>query len=254
MQQEMALHCYSWAAGSFDFKKYLECSSVRFYQAYHLFSADREVRRICDIGGFWVVFPITLKVLGYDVTMTESLGYYGDTFKGLFQYIASRGVRIVDYDPFAECATPPITADIVTVMAVLEHYPHSLQTFMGNVSQIMAPTGKIYLEVPNIAFWPKRVRFLMGETSNTPLKDIFKSKVPFIGHHHEFTISELRDLAELSGLSILKESFYNYSPGSFPSLKMALKNPLQFLAFTSRRNTRECLAMLCKLKPSVTQA
>jgi hypothetical protein len=31
MQQEMATHCFGWGVGRFDFKKYLQASSIRFY-------------------------------------------------------------------------------------------------------------------------------------------------------------------------------------------------------------------------------
>jgi len=248
MQREIAAHCHAWGPGLFDFETYLRASSIRFYKAYRAFADVGAGPRVCDVGGFWGVFPVTLKSLGYDVTMTESLKYYGGSFDALFNFIADAGVSVLDFDPFEPDAALPARFDVVTVMAVLEHYPHSLKPFMKNVISILQPRGKLYLEVPNIAFWPKRIDLLLGRTPQSPLADIYESEVPFIGHHHEFTINELRDLARRSGLSILRENFYNYSPGTLVGSRLLLLHPLQLLAFYLLRDSRECLAILCELK------
>ncbi len=250
MQAELALHCHSWGPGLFDFKNYLQLSSLRFYKAYRTFALGGTSQRVCDVGGFWGVFPLTLKKLGYeDVAMTESLKYYGESFTKLFKGIADQGVTIFDYDPFEPEAVLSERFDVVTVMAVLEHYPHSLKGFMQNVRALLKPESKLYLEVPNIAYWPKRMALLLhGQTPQARLEEIYLSGVPFIGHHHEFTIAELRDLARLSGLKILSEDFYNYTLGEYPKLKMLLRLPLHFLAFAVLKESRECLAVLCRVE------
>jgi len=189
---------------------------------------------------------MTLKALGFDVTMTESLQYYGTSFKALFERIAASGIRIFDYDPFQPGASLGEQFDVVTVMAVLEHYPHSLKCFMENISSLLKPLGKLYLEVPNIAYWPKRVGLMFGQTPQSQLADIYRSEVPFIGHHHEFTISELRTLAALSKLRILSESFYNYSNGNRSRWRSLIRHPIQTLAFSLLKDSRECMAILCQ--------
>ncbi len=193
---------------------------------------------------------MTLKKLGYNVTMTETLRYYSGAFSDLFKFIADSGVNIVDYDPFESKSSLKTQFDIITVMAVLEHYPHSPESFMSNIISMMQPKGKLYIEVPNIAQYAKRIPFMLGRTPLTPMQDIFKSKVPFIGHHHEYTIAELRALAALSELVVISEYFYNYSPGSRLSSKMLFSNPVQFLAFLFLKDSRECLSILCKCKDS----
>ncbi len=247
MQEELATHCHSWSPESFDFRNYLEVSSIRFFKAYRSFAKEGIGPRVCDVGGFWGVFPLTLKKLGFDVAMTESLQYYGDSFNGLFQSIRDHGVTIFDYDPFQPGAALPAKFDVIAVMAVLEHYPHSHRQFMGNIKSLLASDGIIYIEVPNIAYWPKRIALMRGQTPLAQLSEVFVSDVPFIGHHHEFTRGELRDLARLSDLSITYEDFYNYTPGSIPSLKMLLRFPIQFLAFNFLKESRECLAITCKV-------
>jgi 2-polyprenyl-3-methyl-5-hydroxy-6-metoxy-1,4-benzoquinol methylase len=246
MQRLIGLHCHSWSPGLFDFKSYLEASSIRFYKAYLAVGARGENLSVCDVGGFWGVLPLTLKTLGYRVAMTESLKYYNDSFEGLFAFIAGRGVEIFDYDPFEADAVLDERFDVVTLMAVLEHYPHSHRTLMKNIKGLMAPGGRLYMEVPNIAYWPKRLGLLRGRTPLAHISDIYRSDVPFIGHHHEFTIAELRELAHLAGMKVLWEDFYNYSPGSAPNLKMLVRRPAQFLAFLLLKDARECLAILCE--------
>jgi 2-polyprenyl-3-methyl-5-hydroxy-6-metoxy-1,4-benzoquinol methylase len=179
--------------------------------------------------GGWGVFPATLKALEYKVTMTESLQYYSSAFMPLFEQVARLGVNIIDYDPFKCGNVPPGRFDIITFMAILEHYPQSLKDFMTNVLAMLNPDGKIYIEVPNIAYWAKKINLLRGKTPLTNLKKIFLSKVPCIGHHHEFTLAELRELAQLCGLRIIKEGFYNYSQRI--TFKTILKSPLETLAY-----------------------
>jgi 2-polyprenyl-3-methyl-5-hydroxy-6-metoxy-1,4-benzoquinol methylase len=248
MQADIATHCYLWRPGLFDFRTYLQASSIRFYKAYRSFAAEENVKTVCDIGGFWGVFPITLKSLGYDVAMTESLKYYNDSFQDLFKYIAEQGVAIFDYDPFQPNVPSLGCFDVITVMAILEHYPHSLKDFMKNIISLISPEGQVYMEVPNIAFWPKRINFLLGQTPLVKIEHIYNSEVPFIGHHHEFTLSELRNLVALSGLSVISENLYNYSPGTLPGIKTLIRHPFWFIVFSMLKDSRECLAVSCKLK------
>lgn len=242
MQERIARHCRDWGPGRFDFRVYLEASVRRYHAAYRAFAAE-PVKTVCDVGGFWGVFPATLARLGYQVTLTESLRYYGGSFDALFAHLAASGVRVVDYDPFGR-EPPPLVADLVTVMAVLEHYPHSLRRLMDNVKGLCAPGGRIYLEVPNIAYWPKRVGLLRGRSPLPPLESIYESAVPYLGHHHEFTRGELRRLAKLAGLTVLRETSFTYSVAGGP-LRRALRRPLESLVQALVPGSREVLGALC---------
>jgi 2-polyprenyl-3-methyl-5-hydroxy-6-metoxy-1,4-benzoquinol methylase len=245
MQNEIAAHCYSWRAEQFDFKKYLQASSIRYYHAYLALSEIGNVTSVCDVGGFWGAWPLTLKSMGYKVTMTESLEYYSNTFSALFNYISDKGVNVIDYDPFQPGKRPYDRFDFISVMAVLEHYPHSLKSFMDNVTSLLNNDGRLYIEVPNIAYWPKRVNFLFGRTPLAQLKEIFHSEIPFIGHHHEFTMAELKDLVKLSNMEIIREVQFNYSQQD-NFMKSLLRHPLETIAFFVAPYTRECISVVCK--------
>jgi 2-polyprenyl-3-methyl-5-hydroxy-6-metoxy-1,4-benzoquinol methylase len=251
MQKEMSFHCYGWDPSLFDIRNYLEASVIRYYTAYRAFAERGEGLTLCDVGGFWGVFPITLRQLGFEVTLTESLKYYGTSFEDLFDHIRAQGVRIVDYDPFKPGPIPG-QYDIVTVMAILEHYPHSLRGFMVNVTSMMEQEGTLYIEVPNIAYWPKRMNLLLGRSPLVALQDIYRSETPFIGHHHEFTISELRVLAELSNIEIIKEFYYTYSVEG-DIWRRFWRYPIEMVVQTFWPNTRECLAILCRKKKAAIE-
>ena len=249
LQAEIARHCFSWSVGEFDFREYLERSSLRFYNAYRHLVASGRVRTVCDIGGFWGVCGITLASLGFEVTTTESMEYYGTSFLELFECAAQRGVKVVDYDPFKPHASAPGTFDAVLAMAILEHYADSPRTFLENVVRMMRPDGLLYIEVPNIAYWPKRLALIRGVTPLPPIDHICKSEVPFTGHHHEYTRSELRDLVRLAGLKIVSEDSYNYSDQSLVWTHLRHPRSGQLLTSLICRiwpETRECLTVLCR--------
>lgn len=244
MQARIAENCRSWEPGAFDFENYLYASSPRFFRAYRALAAAN-ARRVCDVGGFWGVLAIALQRTGFDVTMTESLRFYGDAFAGLFDEIRGNGIGVVDYDPFEPGASLPETFDGVTIMAVVEHYPHSLRIFLENIARLVTPEGMVYIETPNIAYWPKRIAFLRGKTPLADARDIFRSGIPFVGHHHEYTMEELVGVAEGAGLRVVVRDFYNYSLGSANWKRMVLR-PVETLAFAMAPSTRECLAITCR--------
>lgn len=243
MQEEIAVHCYPWSIGRFDFEAYLHASSIRFYRAYCSISNLGCVRSVCDVGGFWGVLPLTLSSLGYCVTMTEALKYYGESFETLFQFLSEKGVNVINYDPFERKTIPPGQYDCVYVMAIMEHYPHSLKYFIKNVLNMVDKNGYLYIEVPNIAYWPKRMALLKGKTPLVSAIDIYKSEIPFTGHHHEFCKHEIRDLVSHIGLKILQEDFYNYSfCGKY--FQHLCRYPIRTIAQLFLPDTKECISYL----------
>ena len=242
MQDEIARHCYPWRNGTTDFKNYLSASERRYAIACDSLYGAGSFHTLCDIGGFFGVFPLTLARMGHRVAMTETLEYYSQSFTPLFDYLERNGVQIIDYDPFGNPQQTRQQFDVVTAMAIIEHYPHSLRGFMDNILRMLKADGRIYIEVPNIAYWPKRKALIFGKTPLVPISDIYHSSVPFIGHHHEFTHDELRNLTALSGLSVINTNQYNYSFHG-PLIKRVCARPL-LSAMSVIPSMRECLSVL----------
>lgn len=213
MQELISRHNIGWRSDVYDFREYLNRSVVRYFTAYSAITSHsaRPVESVCDVGGFWGVLPVTLAKCGFQVTMTESLGYFGGAFDPLFRFIETQGVTIRDFDPFD---AQPVTLgrfDAVCLMAIVEHYPHSLKTLMSNIRSLLQPDGMLFVEVPNIAYWPRRMQMLRGASPLPPISQVFGSEVPFTGHHREFTQQELRQLADLAGFRVVAEDAFNYS-------------------------------------------
>lgn len=253
MQEEIASHNVGWSPGSTDFVEYLRCSCLRYYKAY---CALRRAgaQSVCDVGGFLGVFPVTLGRLGFQAAMTEARAYYSNAFDRLFETIAAEGVEIIDVELFAE----PIRDsggqfDAVTLMAVLEHYPHSHRQAMENVRSLLRGAGSLYVEVPNIAYWPKRWGMLRGRTPLVSIDSKYRSAVPFIGHHHEFTVADLDELVRLSGFRALQWWKFNYSRPRIDTLRKlrwrlmpeGWGENIASVIYHLFPNTRECISALC---------
>ena len=241
MQDEIARHNYGWSTREYDFFNYLKLSSIRYFKAYSFFIENEKNQSLCDVGGFFGVFPITMKTLGYTVTMTESLKFYSAAFDQLFNHISGTGVEIINYDPFDNNPLPLIKFDFLTLMAILEHYPHSPKTFMCNVISMIQPNGYIYIESPNFAVWGNRKALLKGRSPLPSIEAKFKSEIPFIGHHHEYTMNHLKTLACLSKLKVIRETHFNYSGYN---LLQKIKHPCRTLLQLYFPQTREVIGIL----------
>ena len=219
LQNNLAAHCFGWSAGVFDFKNYLEASAIRYYYCYKHFLGkgvmDKNNVNILDIGGFLCAFPLTLAKLGYQVSISENMKYYNDGLENIFNLAESSGVAIIDKDLVSE-NIPVGNFTHICCFALLEHLPSSPKLLLENIYNNLNPVGKTYIEVPNIAYWRNRWNLFKGVSPLTPIDMIYKSKIPFIGHHHEYTIGELRWLVHTAGFVISDELFFNYSiPAKF---------------------------------------
>jgi 2-polyprenyl-3-methyl-5-hydroxy-6-metoxy-1,4-benzoquinol methylase len=249
MQAEIGRHNAAWR--TLDFPMYLKQSELRYWIAANALQNAGPLNSLCDVGGFFGAFPLTMRRLGVDVAMTEALEYYSDSFAPLFTYLRTQGIDIIDHDPFEKESGVEKKFDAVTAMAVIEHYPHSLKPFMGFMQSICAPSGHLYLEAPNIAYWPRRWAMVKGQSPLSRLEDIFESSIPFIGHHHEYTMSELRRLALLTNMDVVKEIHFNYS-FTGPWIKRFISDPLLTL-MSANPAMREVLAVVLRPKPSLNK-
>ncbi len=211
--EALSKHNHGWHPDNFDQFNYLRLSFTRytFVMNYIQKYYPRKDLYICDVGGFFGVFPAALKAMGYKVAMTEKFAYYAGHFEGIMKYLQDQGIKIFDADLVLEEADLSEKFDLITCMAVIEHLPNSPRLLFENFKKHLAPGGGLVIEVPNIAKLHKRLRFLAGRSVLPPIQHIYKSDVPFIGHHHEYTIDELKWLLNESGFKIKRLDTHNYS-------------------------------------------
>ncbi len=216
--EQIGRHNPGWKPPAFNPRAYLEASETRYSTALATFArcggrGTGPRLRVLDAGGFMGAFPLALRRLGASVTLSEKYGYYYGAFDRLRDFLIGEGVEVWDLDLTDDLDSIPAGGfDLVTAMAVLEHLAHSPKPIMGNLTAFLAPDGKVVVEVPNIAYWPKRLAFLRGASPLPPLVDLYEAEQPFTGHHREYTRAELRDLLAWSGLAVDEIVSFNYTP------------------------------------------
>jgi hypothetical protein len=198
-----------------DLGLYLRASVARYEQLLRVVNAhaqlDRGALRALEVGGFLGAYPLTLARLGIPVTLVEHYGYYHGALDDLAEYLAASGVCIWDADFTEPLEATPSQCTLVTNMAMIEHLPDSPKHLMDNLRASTAPDGLIVLEVPNIAYFHRRRQLLLGRSVHSSLESLYFSEAPYVGHHREYTASELEQLVAWSGMSVLEVVLYNYS-------------------------------------------
>ena len=82
---------------------------------------------------------------------------------------------------------------------------------MGNVRRCVRDDGLAAVEVPNIAYWPKRMRALPGGSVHQPFELLYASVPPFTAPDREYTAAEVTQLLGLTGFHALSVETFNYS-------------------------------------------
>ncbi len=197
----------------YDLENYLKKSWYRAWQVYKLLpdiSANKI--RILDVGGFLGNFAVCFHRLGYEVVIVDVYESYDDSFGTLKEFLISERIEVLDQD-FTHSSQEKInqTFDVVICLAVLEHLADSPKVLMDNLKHFLTDSGYLILEVPNLLYWPKRINMLIGRSILPSIEVIYKSSIPFMGHHHEYTTGEIVELARLAGLKVSHLVHYNYS-------------------------------------------
>jgi SAM-dependent methyltransferase len=214
-QGAIARHNLGLHPDRYDLLSYLRASERRYVRAVDRFNdhaspADREPTAL-DVGGFLGAFPLALARSGARVTLVEEYGYYHGAFDDLKLFLEQHGVAIWPADFTQPLVAAPERFSLVTNMAMLEHLPSSPRQLMENLRRCVADDGVLILEVPNIAYWPNRLRALRGHSIHQAFDLYYASDPPFMGHHREYTVDELRALLEWSGFEVRSIDLHNYS-------------------------------------------
>lgn len=194
---------------SFNMEQYLDNSFIRAFNIYKLLPAAP--CSIADVGGFFGNFSLCFARLGYKVTLFESYEYYGDCFNSLIPFLKNEGIEIQNFNFTKATQLPDNSFDVTLCLAFLEHLSTSPKVLIDNLKSITKEKGFLFLEVPNIASIGNRLQLLAGITILPDISTIYKSTECFMGHFHEYTRLELRNLAKLSQLRIITDTLYNYS-------------------------------------------
>lgn len=93
------------------------------------------------------------------------------------------------------------TFDTITMIAVLEHV-FDVNFVLSEVNRLLRHNGTLIIEVPNLAFLPRRLQILLGILPKTGDGE----NDYHIGHLHHFTVNSLSQLLAQHGFRIKSNS------------------------------------------------
>jgi SAM-dependent methyltransferase len=119
------------------------------------------------------------------------------------------GVHIERQDLNERLSLPDGGVDAVTAIAVIEHIfdPYFA---IAEIHRVLSDDGQLIMEVPNLAWLPRRLDVLLGRLPVTGEEEGWDG-----GHLHYFTFDAMRTLLESSGFRVV----YIGSTGIFPRLR-----------------------------------
>ena len=215
-QEAISRHELSLHPDRYDLRHYLLASTRRYINAIELLNQHATMSfndlRHLDVGGFLGAFPLALARLGIPVTLVEEYDYYDGALDGLKTFLENESIIIwpADFTKHLEGVIPQ-QFTFVTNMAMIEHLPSSPKILLDNLRNVIAESGKLILEAPNIAYWPKRLELFRGRTIHSSIGIYYASEPPFLGHHREYTEQEMRDVLQWSGFEVDDMLTFNYS-------------------------------------------
>lgn len=96
--------------------------------------------------------------------------------------------------------------DLIICSEVMEHLIVSPLIYLEKFKHVLAKNGKLLITTPNAAGLHKRIPLLLGRSSYFPLEELYRTKPGdgsvYYRHNREFTLQELVEVVEKSGLSV----------------------------------------------------
>lgn len=173
----------------------------------------REGGRLVDLGGGISAHNGVLAQLGMIVYVVDMLDDYWEhkatapsSITQEVELLQAWGVRfirheVLTYDLTAHFADNPL--DAVTSFHCIEHLHHSPRRVLESAMRVLKPGGTMLIEVPNAANARKRLALLCGRTNYGSYNSFYYNE-PFVGHVREYTVGDLRQLAQNLGASIYR--------------------------------------------------
>lgn len=163
---------------------------------------------VLDLGSYIGILALALKFLGYQVEgadkylfkTSEANAYSVENIEALQSVWREHGLAVLDKDILSDVFDK--TYDAVISVAVIEHqvYP---RLFVEKILGIIVPGGLLYVATPNVTNLLNRFRFLLGRAPLANIEEFFMNAEKFNGHWREYTLGELVQMFELSGMQVL---------------------------------------------------
>ena len=201
--------------------------------------------RAVDLGCFFPYMPILLTALGWEVTAVDRYSMFGPSLhEALADAARTEGFQLLDLDMTTDLRRVG-EADLVLLMAVVEHLNGSPLELVRNIEALVRPRdGHLLLEVPNMATLWHRIQLLRGVSPLPDYGEYLRSSYPFAGHNREMTVGEVRMLLDEAGFAVDRINCFDYSPPA-PGIKARMLRLVQ-QAVPSCRETIMAVASPCR--------
>jgi SAM-dependent methyltransferase len=184
---------------------------------------------VIDLGGGITLINGVLARLGMKVHVVDFMEEYwsagpaySDNIRASFDFLRSQGVQFLKTD-LTDCDLrqhfPLGTADRIVSNHTLEHFHRSPRKLLESSVAVLADGGLMVIEVPNAVNLLKRIKVLFGK-SNYPPYDTFYSDAHWTGHVREYSVGDLKALAQLLGF----DDWKIYGRNWHGTLYFAIKN------------------------------
>lgn len=187
--------------------------------------------RVLEVGSFFGLFALSLQRLGYEVTAIDrydSYGIDGGAFAHFLGLLRDEGVTVIssdrdsEYQIIGQCGMFDCTASF----AVIEHIPHTPREFLSLLRNQTRSGGVILLDTPNLTRHHNVKLLAQGKSIFNDIKEQFYCKIPFEGHHREYTRGELAWMLEEVGCVDIISKYLNYNPLQFSSVNQTIVEDL----------------------------
>jgi SAM-dependent methyltransferase len=187
--------------------------------------------RVLEIGPFYSYTPFLFRRQGNEVTVIEG---NDPVMEPLLKLYSEEGIRCDSINLLrifslsepekARMPYPDASFDTLVCFETMEHFSFNPVHFVREVHRILAPGGRAYITVPNLAKLHSRLRLLMGETIRTPIDDYYRfadyNAGEFLGFHwREYLLHEIVELFSRSAFEIERsahiQSFIDREDASF---------------------------------------
>jgi 2-polyprenyl-3-methyl-5-hydroxy-6-metoxy-1,4-benzoquinol methylase len=215
LQKEVAKLDLTMDTDKWDIEAYLQKSIIRYRNFFENESLIKRGGTWLEIGCLYPALPIALSIMGFKVTVAEEFNFYPESFINMFKRIEEKykvefkNVNFTTKENQQEISSNSF--DHVSCMAVIEHLPYTPKVLLENIYNVVKSSGVFFLDTPNIFYWGKYRKYLLLKTINPEISRFYNSGIPFVGHHREYSQTELKYVVKASKFEIVNFKTYNYS-------------------------------------------